>query len=66
MINDVGEVGNEITLVPVRQDCRYASVVEINLLVVDLDEMDHGMLRDKRSERIIYELGDLTLGKIEC
>jgi len=49
-LEDAGHVGKEIALVPVGEDRGDASVVELDVLEVYLDEVDGGVRADERDE----------------
>ena len=55
-LDDSCEVGKEVSLVLVGEDCRHAGIVELDLFVVDLNKVNSGMSRYERDE------GTLNLG----
>ena len=46
-LNDTGEIGDQVALVPVRQDGRYCRVVELDVLIVYFDKVNGGVLADQ-------------------
>lgn len=60
-VDDARHVCNEVALVLVGQDCRDGSIVEFNILVVDLDKVDVGIFGHQRSQSFVNEAGYLAL-----
>ena len=52
LVDDVGQVCEEVALVLVGQDGGHASVVELDVLVVDFDEVEGGVCWYERLEGI--------------
>ena len=63
MVNDVGEVGEEVALVLVGEDCWDTRIVEFDGLVVNSDEVDSRVASNERRESIRDNLRDGALGK---
>jgi hypothetical protein len=61
MVDDVGQVGEEVALVLVRQDGGHASVVELDILIGHADEVHGGVLGHQGDEGFGDELGDFAL-----
>ena len=61
MVNDVGEVCEEVALVFVCEDSGDACIVELDVFVVDSDEVNRGVRGHERCEGIRDDLGYGTL-----
>jgi hypothetical protein len=61
LVDDVCQVCKEISLVLVGEDGGDASVVELDVFVVDADEMDSWVGGDEGDERVGDDLGDVAL-----
>lgn len=60
-IDQARQIGEEVSLVPVGQDSRHSRIVEFDILVVDLDEVDIRVLRNKWPERLLNHGRNLAL-----
>jgi len=47
-LDHTGQVGKQIALIPVCENSRYGSVVELDVFVMHLDKMDNGVCADQR------------------
>lgn len=61
LVDDVGEVREEVALVAVRKDGRHASVVELDVLVGHTHEMHGSILGHEGREGLGDEMGDFAL-----
>jgi hypothetical protein len=61
VVDDVGQVGEEVALVLVREDGRHAGVVELDVLVGDAHEVHGGVLGHERGQGVGDGSGDGAL-----
>jgi hypothetical protein len=56
LVDDVGQVCEEVSLVLVGEDGGDACIIELDVLVVDFDEVDGWVAWDERSKSIVDDL----------
>lgn len=56
LVDDVGEVGEQIALVLVTQNGGHTSIVELKGFVVGLDKVDGGVFGNQRGEGFFDDL----------
>lgn len=61
LIDDVGEIREEVALVLVSKDGRNTGIIELDLVVVHLDKVDSWMGGNERREGLLDDLTDTTL-----
>lgn len=64
-VDQASHVGEELALIAVCQQCGHGSIVELNILVVDLDEVNLGVGADQRAHGLLNELRYLALVVID-
>lgn len=53
-VNETGEVGEELALIPIAQNRGHRGIVEFHVAVVDLDEVHVRIRCNKRAESLFY------------
>jgi len=49
-LEDAGQVGKQVALVPICQNCRHTGIVELDVFEVHLDKVDGGVGGDEGNE----------------
>lgn len=61
MINDISEVGEEVSLILVGKDCGHAGIVKFDIFIVNPDEVDSRVAGNERCESVRDDLRNSTL-----